>query len=159
MSAAASTSAEYAHDDSSPVVLLSNALRLLENAHRHLRISAAARHGMSVSELTALMVVADFAGITPKLLAAELSFTTGAVTALIDRLANAGHLTRTPNPLDRRSVLLELTPTASALLADVTSSYMATISDVLRASPGLADADIAEDLARAAAIIAAQTIQ
>lgn len=42
-------------------------------------------------------------------LAQRTALTTGAVTKLIDRLANAGLVERTPDPADRRRVLLSVT--------------------------------------------------
>jgi DNA-binding MarR family transcriptional regulator len=43
-------------------------------------------------------------------LAAALRLTTGSVTALIDRMEGAGYLRRTRESLDRRKVLVALTP-------------------------------------------------
>jgi DNA-binding MarR family transcriptional regulator len=49
-------------------------------------------------------------------LARELGLTTGAVTAVLDRLQAAGYVTRVPDPDDRRRVLVELTaPTLEAI--------------------------------------------
>jgi len=55
----------------------------------------------------------SFAGhLTPGQLAERLNLTSGAVTALIDRLERAGWISRTPHPSDRRSHVLALTPAA-----------------------------------------------
>lgn len=54
-----------------------------------------------------------FAGqLTPGQLAERLNLTSGAVTALIDRLERAGWVSRTPHPSDRRSHVLTLTAAA-----------------------------------------------
>ncbi|SFV36572.1 DNA-binding transcriptional regulator, MarR family [Devosia crocina] len=45
---------------------------------------------------------------------AELGLSSGSGTALLDRLESAGYVRRTPNPLDRRSVMIELNPIAAA---------------------------------------------
>jgi DNA-binding MarR family transcriptional regulator len=45
-------------------------------------------------------------------LAREASLTSGAITAVIDRLGNAGYVQRVSDPSDRRRVLVELTPKA-----------------------------------------------
>jgi DNA-binding MarR family transcriptional regulator len=45
-------------------------------------------------------------------LAQESRLSTGAITAVIDRLERAGLARRVPDPADRRRVLLELTPKA-----------------------------------------------
>jgi DNA-binding MarR family transcriptional regulator len=47
-------------------------------------------------------------------LAAASRLTTGAITAVIDRLERAGYARRVPDPSDRRRVLVELTPKAYA---------------------------------------------
>jgi DNA-binding MarR family transcriptional regulator len=48
---------------------------------------------------------------------AELSgLSTGAVTAVVDRLERAGYAQRVPDPRDRRRVLVELTERAQALI-------------------------------------------
>jgi DNA-binding MarR family transcriptional regulator len=122
---------------------LRQALRALETAQRDLRTA----------------VALDSPGLTPKWLGLELSLTTGAVTALLDRLAKAGHLDRVSNPQDRRSVLLRLTDSGTALLAAVDERYDAVSVEVLRASPRLGEDEVVEDLARAAAVITAHTIR
>lgn len=45
-------------------------------------------------------------------LAAASRLTTGAITAVIDRLERAGYARRVPDPTDRRRVLVEMTPKA-----------------------------------------------
>jgi DNA-binding MarR family transcriptional regulator len=47
-------------------------------------------------------------------LAEASRLTTGAITAVIDRLERAGLARRVPDPTDRRRVLVELTPKAYA---------------------------------------------
>ncbi|QHC57700.1 MarR family transcriptional regulator [Rathayibacter sp. VKM Ac-2760] len=137
---------------------LRQALRQLETAQRELRTAVALDVGLGISELSALEALAEAPGLTPKWLGLELSLTTGAVTALLDRLAKAGHLDRVSNPQDRRSVLLRLTDSGTALLATVDERYGAVGAEVLRASPRLGEDEIVEDLARAAAVITAHTI-
>jgi DNA-binding MarR family transcriptional regulator len=48
--------------------------------------------------------------MTPRVIADWLGFSTGATTAVLDRAATLGYLDRKPNPADRRSVLVTLTP-------------------------------------------------
>ena len=146
-------------DGITSVAHLRLALRLLETAQRQLRSSIASEIGVGLSELTALETISDLPGLTPKMLGLELGLTTGAVTALLDRLAASGHVDRLPNPRDRRSVLLGLTDSGAALLARVEERYDAVSAEVLRASPRLGEEDMAEELARAAAVITAHTIR
>jgi DNA-binding MarR family transcriptional regulator len=51
-------------------------------------------------------------------IAAELGITTGGVSKLVDRIEANGHCRRVPNPADRRSSLLELTPAGKRLFAE-----------------------------------------
>jgi DNA-binding MarR family transcriptional regulator len=46
----------------------------------------------------------------PSRLAVELGLTTGSVTAMLDRMERAGYITRTPDPSDRRKVIVQATP-------------------------------------------------
>lgn len=50
-------------------------------------------------------------------IASELGITTGGTSKLVDRIEAAGLCRRLPNPEDRRSSLLELTPEGRQLLA------------------------------------------
>jgi DNA-binding MarR family transcriptional regulator len=52
-------------------------------------------------------------------LAEASRLTTGAITAVIDRLERAGYATRVPDPADRRRVLVELTPKAYAVATEL----------------------------------------
>ncbi|WP_273841652.1 MarR family winged helix-turn-helix transcriptional regulator [Rubrobacter calidifluminis] len=71
--------------------------------------AVARRVGLGLSEVAALEHLG--AGeMTPKELGRRLSMTSGAVTALVDRLEKAGFVERHPNPNDRRSSLLRATP-------------------------------------------------
>jgi DNA-binding MarR family transcriptional regulator len=50
-------------------------------------------------------------------IATELSITTGGASKLVDRIEASGYCRRLPNPADRRSSLLELTPEGQRVLA------------------------------------------
>ena len=50
-------------------------------------------------------------------IASELIITTGGASKLIDRIEANGYCRRLPNPADRRSSLVELTPQGEGLLA------------------------------------------
>lgn len=59
-------------------------------------------------------------------LATESGLTTGAVTAVIDRLVKAGYVERLPDPVDRRKVIVQLTP-AVAQIGDLVYGEMSTL--------------------------------
>jgi len=56
-------------------------------------------------------------------IASELQITTGGASKLIDRIEANGHCRRRPNPADRRSSLLELTPAGRQLFAQAGDAF------------------------------------
>ena len=77
-----------------------------------LRESTVRRHGLSPADfdvLATLRRLAEPDGTNPKRLAESALITTGAMTSRLDRLEAAGHLRRTPDPHDRRGVLVRIT--------------------------------------------------
>ncbi len=50
-------------------------------------------------------------------IASELVITTGGASKLVDRIEESGYCVRRPNPQDRRSSLVELTPPGRRMLA------------------------------------------
>jgi DNA-binding MarR family transcriptional regulator len=56
-------------------------------------------------------------------IATELGITTGGTSKLIDRIEASGYCRRLPNPDDRRSSLLELTPAGQRILAEAGTAF------------------------------------
>jgi len=56
-------------------------------------------------------------------IARELGITTGGTSKLVDRIEANGHCRRLPNPADRRSSLLELTPAGKRLFAEAGEAF------------------------------------
>jgi DNA-binding MarR family transcriptional regulator len=71
---------------------------------------AAAKLRISPSDLRCLDLVQASGGMTAGELASASGLTTGAVTAVIDRLEQAGYLRRVRDEADRRKVNVEVTP-------------------------------------------------
>lgn len=71
---------------------------------------AAERLGVSVTDLHCLNIIESRSGLTAGELATESGLTTGAVTAVIDRLDRAGYARRAADERDRRKVIVEVTP-------------------------------------------------
>ncbi|WP_055588209.1 MarR family winged helix-turn-helix transcriptional regulator [Peterkaempfera griseoplana] len=72
-----------------------------------------ARYGISRGEFDVLATLrrADAPhSLSPRELTATLMLTTGGMTGRLDKLERAGHITRSPDPHDRRSVRVTLTP-------------------------------------------------
>jgi DNA-binding MarR family transcriptional regulator len=73
------------------------------------RRTVAARYDISVPGLITLADLRQSGPLTPRAIGNRLGWTTGGVTALVDRLEGGGYVRRAPNPTDRRSVLVHLT--------------------------------------------------
>ena len=57
--------------------------------------------------------------LTMSEIAQRMGHTTAAATGLVDRLENLGHVKRTHGKDDRRKILVQITPTGGALVAEV----------------------------------------
>jgi DNA-binding MarR family transcriptional regulator len=68
-------------------------------------------------------------------LAAATGLTTGAITAVIDRLERAGYIRRRPDPADRRKVRLRLEPAATERLSALYAPSGPRCSPSGRATP------------------------
>lgn len=126
--------------DARSVEHLALTLRRLDEAHRRYRVHAAKIIDVGATELTALVAIGDDPGITPSALARELALSSGATTAVIDRLERSGHIYRADNPADRRSLHLLLTNEGKSALQALATAYRyllsttgtdATITDAL----------------------------
>ena len=70
-----------------------------------------------------MSVIARLPGCRVYDIARELGITTGGTSKLVDRIEANGHCRRLPNPDDRRSSLLELTPAGQRLLAEAGKAF------------------------------------
>ncbi|MFF8770654.1 MarR family winged helix-turn-helix transcriptional regulator [Kitasatospora sp. NPDC015120] len=84
--------------------------------------AASGLHTTDVQALLAIMRAGDATaaspGITPGRLGEELNLSSGAVTAVLDRLERAGHIRRTRDAADRRLVLVHYLPGAGRMAAE-----------------------------------------
>jgi DNA-binding MarR family transcriptional regulator len=94
--------------------------------------------GISVPEMLALEHLSDGDGLGPSELARRLQMSTGALTALADRLEASGHIVRERHPSDRRRVVLRSTSLARDDLAAEAGELAA---EVLALSEGFSDAE------------------
>jgi DNA-binding MarR family transcriptional regulator len=94
---------------------------------------AAARLGVSVTDLHCLNIVESRQGLTAGELATESGLTTGAVTAVIDRLERAGFARRVRDERDRRKVKVEVTPAfydrAGEIWGPIAADWQQAIAD------------------------------
>ena len=89
---------------------LEQAFRASQNASDMVDQAAADLMGVNRTDARCLDILDRLGQITAGRLAEESGLTTGAVTAMIDRLERAGHVRRVRDEVDRRRVLVEVTP-------------------------------------------------
>lgn len=88
--------------------------------------------GLSGIELRAFFRTAQAGSITPKLLAQQLSVTTGATTGIATRLVDAGLIHRVEHPHDRRSLHLELTAHGHEIMAEINADFKEMVAAATR---------------------------
>ena len=93
-----------------------------------------AQHGISQGRFTVLMLLncCSEEPCTPANLAARAGVTRAAMTGLVDTLERDGIVTREPDPTDRRSILVRLTPAGVALLEKMLPDYFACVAAIMQ---------------------------
>jgi DNA-binding MarR family transcriptional regulator len=93
-----------------------------------------ARHGIDGAVFDVLATLTRQGApyrITPAQLADDAMITSSAVAQRLNRLVTLGLVRRLPNPDDRRSTLVELTPAGADLVARVLPEHLATEQELL----------------------------
>ncbi|HET8616031.1 MAG TPA: MarR family transcriptional regulator [Actinomycetales bacterium] len=126
------------------------ALRRFHRADSAMRRRMATLMGVGQLDLQALrrVIAAERLGapLSPSGLSTELRISTAAVTKLVDRLIESGHVARVPHPHDRRSVTLVATPHAHAELRDGMGELHRRMHDVAARVPTSTRLAVAEFL-------------
>jgi DNA-binding MarR family transcriptional regulator len=91
------------------------------------RAALARRLGVADSEVVAIQHLARAGELTPGRLGALLQLSSGGVTGLIQRLECAGHVTRHPNALDRRSAVVRLSQAVAAQTSELWAPFVEEI--------------------------------
>jgi DNA-binding MarR family transcriptional regulator len=73
--------------------------------------------GLPLGHFLPMRIIAGTPGCRVLDVSAQLQITVGAASKVVDRVEAAGLCVRRPNPQDRRSSLIELTPSGTAALA------------------------------------------
>ncbi|MBF4614198.1 MarR family winged helix-turn-helix transcriptional regulator [Curtobacterium sp. VKM Ac-1376] len=112
---------------------LLTAFRVLQMQHARVLHHESTIRGLNATDtrFVFFLSAADGHGVTPKQAGEYLELTTGAMTSLIDRLEKRGHLERRPNPEDRRSVLLHLTPSGAVVAREIGAVYSGAFREVV----------------------------
>jgi DNA-binding MarR family transcriptional regulator len=125
--------------------------RLQQNAYDRFEDAVADFFGVNRTAMRCLEVLDRTGQLTAGEVARQTGLTSGAVTALLDRLERAGYLRRLRDPADRRRILVELTDQARAAIAAVygpltqamtaleryTDAELELLADFLRTGSGL----------------------
>ena len=87
--------------------------------------------GLAPSAFQALGYLARGPECTTKMsqLSANLGFSTAGTTKVADRLAEAGLIERTPSAVDRRVILVTLTPRGRQVAAEAISTFLAALRE------------------------------
>ena len=97
------TSREYSARD------VAMAVRHLDLMMAQMHLEMSERLGMSAGELLALAYLSVDGPLGPTELTHRLHMTTGAMTAMLDRLAERDYVVREPHATDRRRIMVALT--------------------------------------------------
>lgn len=126
----------YADTDDASNAAVLQALRSYRAAEMAMRRRTQQSMEMGENELLVLRYLARAQArgeaVTPVHLARYLGITSASTTALLDRLAKTGHVTRKPNPDDRRSVLIASSPKAEEEVRHTLSDMHTRMMDVVR---------------------------
>jgi len=114
------------------------ATRRLDIAISRLMVALSRAIGISVPEMLALEYLDPDGSIGPSELARRLQMTSGAMTALVDRLEESGHVVRERHPADRRRVLVKRTKKADE---DLTAEIAPMAMQILELAESLDDAE------------------
>ena len=112
------------HDDAA----LADVIARLRRAMRRAARASDPKMTLSVAQLELLSCIAENPGARPSQLARQLRLAPNSVTTLVNGLQTRNLITRATTDLDRRTVLLTLTPTGEQAV----SRWHATNSAVLR---------------------------
>jgi len=107
------------------------ALRAIDSDMDRIDELAAAQLGVNRTDFRCLDILSRGTAITAGQLAVEAGLTTGAVTALIDRLEQAGYVRRVRDEEDRRKVLIEPTKRSVEIVWPLFAGLVAEATTVL----------------------------
>jgi DNA-binding MarR family transcriptional regulator len=107
------------------------AFRAYQTSNDNFDQAVADRVGMNRTDMRCLDLLDQAEGMTAGELARAAGLTTGAVTAVVDRLERAGVARRVADPSDRRRVRIEVTPKMWELTGPLMMPFIAESSTIL----------------------------
>ncbi|MCX7522650.1 MarR family transcriptional regulator [Microbacterium sp. STN6] len=104
---------DLSDDELAQVVRLMVALRAWREAEQRISLDSRSRMHLNETDMKALRFLigakAQHLQVTAGALSDHLGISTAATTKLLDRLAAAGHIERSPHPRDRRALTISIT--------------------------------------------------
>jgi len=110
------------------------AARLHQNAYDRFEDAAAEYFGVNRTAMRCMDVLERAGRLTAGEIARQTGLTSGAVTALLDRLERAGYVRRLRDATDRRRILVELTELARQGAAEIYGPFVDAIAEYDRYS-------------------------
>jgi DNA-binding MarR family transcriptional regulator len=89
------------------------------------------RIGISATDHKALTIIGADGPLTAGRLAQLTGLSPGAITGLVDRLERTGHVRRSPDPDDRRRILISALTNARSDLGEIFAQLGAAMSDLI----------------------------
>jgi MarR family transcriptional regulator, organic hydroperoxide resistance regulator len=80
-------------------------------------------HDLPLHRFEPMQIIASTPDCRVYDIAGALSLTTGGVSKIVDAIEASGYCKRRPNPDDRRSSIIELTPAGKRVLANATTTF------------------------------------
>jgi DNA-binding MarR family transcriptional regulator len=105
---------------------------LLVDAFQHRCLDSFGLRFIDYSVLRVLQLAGEPYRMSPTALAEIVLRSTGGMTQILDRLANAGFVERTADPSDRRKIVVELTPDGLRIAKEANASYRRERERVLK---------------------------
>jgi MarR family transcriptional regulator, organic hydroperoxide resistance regulator len=93
-----------------------------------------AEHDLPLHKFEPMQIIASRPDCRVYDIAGALSLTTGGVSKLVDAIEASGYCKRRPNPDDRRSSIIELTPSGKKALAETAKTFERELELRLRSS-------------------------
>jgi MarR family transcriptional regulator, organic hydroperoxide resistance regulator len=90
-----------------------------------------AEHDLPLHKFEPMQIVSRTPDCRVYDIAEALSLTTGGVSKIVDSIEASGWVRRRPNPEDRRSSIIELTPAGKKLLSKATRTFEAELDERL----------------------------
>jgi MarR family transcriptional regulator, organic hydroperoxide resistance regulator len=91
-------------------------------------------HDLPLHKFEPMQIIASRPNCRVYDIAGALSLTTGGVSKLVDAIEASGYCKRRPNPDDRRSSIIKLTPAGKKALAQATKTFEQELDLRLRSS-------------------------